>query len=215
MKTLIDKVFQILAFTVLQIGIVHAQLYVGVGAGQTSMEIQTTDYNFSDIQQMYVVDFNDKYYKIFGGWKATPSLMLEFGYTDLGQYTENYSEPGFNINVETNASAYYAVFIGRMELGKSWNFLGKLGLAYWNAEVDYEDISPFTASESGNGFDPILGIGFEYNMDLGARKLGVRMEWEQYQNFQEGVVVQTSSARTHTYNGTDINTFGLSAVIEF
>ena len=196
-------------------GAVHAQLYLGVGVGQTSMEAQAVDWNYTDTQERYAVDFNDKSYEIFCGWRATPSLAVEFGYADLGRYTENYNAPGYDLSVETKATTFFTELVGNLDLGGGWKFLGKLGAAYWDAEVNYNNNTPFSDTGSGNGLDPVLGLGFEFCRKFSATTMGLRLEWQQYQNIEEGVKIQLSPERSDTYNGVDINTFGLAATFDF
>jgi hypothetical protein len=196
-------------------GVVYAQLYLGVGVGQTSTEVQAVDWNYTDVQEMYAIDFTDKSYKIFGGWRATPSFAVEFGYTDLGKYTEDYNNTVYSESAETKVTTFFTELVGNIGLGGGWKFLGKLGAAYWDAEVKYDNSVPYSDTGSGNGLDPVLGLGFEFSHKFGATTMGVRLEWEQYQNIEEGVKAQISPERTVTYNGMDINTFGLAATLDF
>ncbi len=213
MRKLFIKLIALSGITLLTPGLSYAQWYVGVGVGQTNIETEFSDYSDTTFSETLVIDDNDKSWKIFGGWKPTPSFALEFGYTDLGKYSTDYSEPGFNSNDSLEATAFFLEGVGSIDLGSGFRFLGKLGFAYWDGTVDTSNNTPFSNSGSDNGLDPVLGLGFEYKFPR--MPLGLRLEWEQYQNVWEDVSFKRANTYTETLNGLDINTFGLALTYEF
>jgi hypothetical protein len=179
----------------------QAQWYLGAGAGRTSMEAQQLNWDYPDIQTEYNIDFNDTSYTIFGGWKSTRGLALEVGYIDLGKYSDEFFQQGYYETLETKVNALFSGLAGNVDLGYGWNFPGKLGLAYWQTDIKYRNNTPFSDSSRAFGFDPVLGLGFEYNYDLGATKKGIRFEWEQFQNVEKGAKVHISPQRSVSFNG--------------
>jgi len=215
MLKLISKLAVLSAIALLTPGLAYAQWYVGAGAGQTNIETETTDTSDSSVPATLVIDDNSTYAKIFVGWRATPSFALELGYANLGKYTFDINAPGITVNETLKARALSLEGVGSISLGGNWRFLGKLGLANWDGKIDYSDNTPFSDSGDGKGVVPVLGLGFEYRIKLAKTQLGVRLEWEQYQNIWEDVSVKTDSTTTDTYNGLDINTFGLAVTYDF
>jgi hypothetical protein len=215
MGKLINSLVVLSGITMLTPGLSHASWYIGLGAGQTNTETESLDISDTLGPVSGVTDDSDKSIKLFGGWRATPSFALEFGYVDLGKYSMDYHSPTGNWHRGREASALFLEGVASIYLGSGWRFLGKLGYAYWDGKADYSNNSPFSDSGSDNGLDPVLGLGFEYGINFAATRLGVRLEWEQYQNVWEGVSYNVDSTFSNSMNGLDVNTFGVALSFDF
>ena len=183
------------------------QWYVGFGFGLTNTEIDALDTLTPGGRD---TDDSDTSLKVYGGRRYSPNFALEFGIIDLGDYSQ---EDPTNSRVSFDAMALYAELVARFEVHTNWHFFGKLGMAYWDADMRYTN---FSVSDSGsdNGLDPKIGLGFEY--DFPNNPLLLRFEWEQYQNVGEGTKAQLVPGTTNLeLNGQDINSLGLSLQYQF
>jgi len=197
----------IIVFTVLMLTSMTstAGWYVGGGVAKTSIALE--NHNISSTSTT-IRDFTDDSYKFLVGWTYTPSLALEFGYNQLGNYKQTFTEGINNSTSDFSARALFGGLVGLMKLGDGWSFVGKLGLAYWDAKMHYRNSVPFENTASNTGIDPVFGLGFQYKMPK--QPLAVRLEWEQYQNIGNGVSFKRSAGLTNTLNGQNISNFGVT-----
>ena len=112
---------------------------------------------------------------MFGGYGFSRNFALEFGYADLGEFT--LSGPGLNMDIES--TAIFAELVGRAKVHERVDVFGKLGVAYWDVELKFNAVSG-----DDNGLGPVVGLGFDFRV---SDAVGIRVEWEQYQNLGEGL----------------------------
>ena len=145
--------------------------YVGGALGQSSFDVDCTGTTSCDDE--------DSSWKIFGGYQFNKNLALEFGYADLGEATASVSVPPFTINGTLEATVWELVAVGSLPLADRFSIFGKIGL--YRADTDISASVPGlgSASESDSNTDLTFGIGARYDF---ARNLGVRLEWQRYQD---------------------------------
>lgn len=124
-------------FAVLIAGPVSAEMYLGGGIGAAKTDTHETSW------------------KLYGGYQFNPTLGLELGYNDLGNYR------GSDIDSWTLAGT------GTIPLGTNWSLIGKLGAA-WNRPN-------FAGSSNSNELLAGVGVGYSVN-----KNLGVRLEYENF-----------------------------------
>lgn len=181
--------------------------YIGLAFGFTNTEISSID---ALAPGGLDTDDSDTAFKLFGGRKFSRNYAVEFGYINLGDYSQE--SPGVN-KVKFDAQALFAELVGWMNVDTNYYLFGKLGIAYWDVDLDYTDFS-VSSSNSDTGLDPVVGLGFEYRIP--GDEWSVRIEWEQYQNVGEGVKTTQVPATTDIeLNGQDINVFSLGATYHF
>jgi len=200
MKKLHIKFAWFLGMILLVPGIALAQgWYVGVGAGQTNIDFVPS----ADTGAGESIDDSDTAFKVFGGYGFSRHFAVEFGYADLGAFTAR--DPSGAVDIES--SAIFAELVGSTKVHDRVDVFGKVGVAYWDTELDSID-SGVSSSGDDNGLDPVVGLGFDFRV---GERLGVRLEWEQYQNVGEGVGAGTGlDADELLGNAVDVFSVGLT-----
>jgi OOP family OmpA-OmpF porin len=180
--------------------LVNAQWYLGVELGETDTELDIGP----DFPPSFESTDDDTAWKLFAGFKFNPNFAIEAGYGDLGEYEWKDNSADEKINMQF--TAFYATFVGWVPVGDSVKLFGRLGYAYWSADLDYKE-SGFSSSGDNDDFDPVVGLGFEYQP---AKQIGVRFEWEQFQNVgdETSTTLGPGSAKIEL-NGQDINVVGI------
>jgi len=83
---------------------------------------------------------------------------------------------------------------------------------YWNTDLDYTEPG-FSSSGDDSGIDPVVGLGFEFTP---ADNLGIRFEWEQFQNVGDGTKTSLGAgAGNLELNGHDVNIIGIGVTYKF
>ena len=146
--------------------------YVGVGVGEATVEVDTSDIDpaFSDF------DESDTAWKIFGGWMFTEHLGVEVAYMDFGDMDSNLGIPFLDgsegIDVQADGFALYGV--GKIPVGPV-DLFGKLGMISYDVKASIKNIPGFenvNADDDGEEF--AWGVGATWN--IGA--FGIRAEYE-------------------------------------
>lgn len=110
---------------------------------------------------------DDTAFKIYGGYQFNKWLAIEGAFIDLGDFTSS-TQPAISID------GFQATALGTVPLGELFRVFGKAGLF------------------KNGGTDLTYGLGFEWG-----RKIGVRAEWERFQDVS---------------GGSDVNMISVSAV---
>ena len=127
------------------------KFYVGVGAGEATLEAPTEGARFS---------VDDTGYKVFAGYSMLRWLALEGGYTDLG----NMNGQQGDLDYEAEADLLSAYAVGVLPITPRARIFAKIGLVSWDTLSTTTD-GETTDRRDANGMD--LGYGF-----------GLRLEWE-------------------------------------
>jgi len=121
-------------------------------------------------------DEKDTSWKILGGYQFNRHLAIELGYTDLGEATV--AGPGIGGTLE--ATAFEVVALGMLPLPDKFSLYGKVGIYRGDTEAN-----GLGGSASETNTDLTFGIGARFDF---TRNLGVRAEWQKYQDMGGGVI---------------------------
>jgi OmpA-OmpF porin, OOP family len=185
--------FAIAAFVAL--GLVAAPAFAAdtgfyVGAGVGEFNVQLDDVSIEG--ESFDLDFDDGDvgFKIFGGYNFLEWLGAEVAYIDGGTAEEKYSEPDLgSLSLEADVSAFTVAAAGTLPIGEMFELYGKLGIAFWDGDLDLsvsgaicdELIAEgFSCSERGSesGEDFYWGIGAGMNF---GESFNIRVEYEAFE----------------------------------
>ena len=121
-------------------------------------------------------DEKDTSWKILGGYQFNRNLALELGYADLGEAT--IAGPGIGGTLE--ATAFEVVAVGMLPVMDKFSLYGKIGIYRGDTEAN-----GLGGSASETNTDLTFGVGARFDF---TRNLGVRAEWQKYQDMGGGVI---------------------------
>ena len=149
----------------------HAQPYIGLSIGQSSIDESITE----GLITSGTTDGKDSAFKLFGGYRFHPNFAAELAYVNLGELTYSgtfFATPVTGGSVKANGLNMSAV--GILPLTNEFSLFGKLGLFAWEAKAsDTTGGVPFSAT--ADGADVSFGIGASYDF---TKQFSVRAEWE-------------------------------------
>lgn len=119
--------------------------YVGVGAGQFNVEIESVN------RQSF--DADDTVYKVFGGFRFNKFISVELDYIDLG----NPGDSGSNFSFESQVKGFAPYVIGTIPLGPIEAF-GRVGYYVYDVEKN-GNFSGAVASTNDSAEDLVYGVG--------------------------------------------------------
>jgi OmpA-OmpF porin, OOP family len=160
--------------------------YIGGSLGQSDIDDEITSGLINGSQS---VDGKDTAWKIFGGFMFNRHFGLEVAYVDLGEVSYSGTTDAFGpIELVTDGKVEVAGVnisaVGAVPVTEQFSVFGKLGFLFWDAEAnDITGGRPFSATD--DGADLSFGVGLGYNF---TRNLGVRAEWEMFQNISDADV---------------------------
>jgi opacity protein-like surface antigen len=147
--------------------------YVGASVGQA--EYVDACSGVSDLAaslgQPSSCDDKDIAFKIYGGYRITPWLAGEIGFTNPGKTTATIGSA--NAEIKGWLVPIYAVGILPIANDRVW-LMAKAGGVYWDLKASASDPGG-SFSQSDNGFSFAYGVGAQYNFNP---HLGVRAEFE-------------------------------------
>lgn len=181
--------------------------YIGLALGFTNTEIDSLDTLGTGGLD---TDDSDTAIKLFAGRRLGPNFGVEFGYIDLGEYSQEI--PGTERS-KFESTALFVELVSSFNVYTGVNMFGKLGLAIWNTKLHYTDFN-VSSSDSDTGLDTVVGLGFDYRVVGTAWSL--RLEWEQFQNVGEGVKTdRVPTAIKSELNGQNIDVLSLGLTYRF
>jgi len=153
-----------------------AQLYAGGSIGYSQ---------FKDVCVLANVpcDDTDTAWRAFGGYQFNPYFALEVGFADLGATTGSGSVGSFSVEAKEawDLSALFTV-----PVTTRLSFLFRLGAHRVRTTVDQQGPGFAPMHEAKTGSSWTYGAGAEYSLG----KLGVRAEWQRYDNIAGGTLVE-------------------------
>jgi OOP family OmpA-OmpF porin len=163
-------------------GPVAAQPTTGLYAGASIGYSQ-----FKDICDVVVAgvscDDNDTAWRAFGGYQFNEYVALEFGFANLGAATGSGAPGSFSTEVK---EAFDLSALFTIPVATRLSLLFRLGAHRARTTVD-QQVPGFEAlHEAKTGSSFTLGAGVEYSLG----KLGVRAEWQRYDNVATGTVAE-------------------------
>lgn len=176
---------------------VFAQGYVGIGLGQSSVDLTASPIGGVPPQK----DDNDTAFKVFGGGFVNDNVGFELGYVDFGEFTITWDDGVDYIKDAFEGSALYAAAVGYLPIGQAKLF-GKAGLARWDVDaVETSSIPGVGVSVSEDGIDLMFGIGAQ----IDAGNVLLRAEFERF----------TDVGDEDTTGQSDVDVIGVSAAVRF
>ena len=153
-------------------------LYAGASIGYSQ---------FKDICDVVVAgvscDDNDTAWRAFGGYQFNEYFALEFGFANLGAATGSGAPGSFSAEVK---EAFDLSALFTLPVATRLSLLLRLGAHRTRTTVDQQGPSFGTLHEAKTGSSFTLGAGVEYSLG----KLGVRAEWQRYDNVATGTVAE-------------------------
>lgn len=137
----------------------QAQGYVGLGVGATHLN--------SDCSGTTSCDNNGTGFKLFGGYKYTPSIAGELVYLDFGKAKASIPDFGGPVSgeIKTSALGLGVAFMG--PFSPDWSGVARLGIARVKAKVTASQGS-LSASDSENSTQAYFGLGVGYALSKAA-----------------------------------------------
>ena len=182
--------------------------YFGFGIGSATWDLETTGAS--------QVDDSDTAIKFFGGRFFNENAGFEVAFADLGEGSVSFSEPGIFEETDTfSATALSISIIGQLSLSDSAFIFGKIGFAFWDAEVTAVGTIfgiPVSGSGDGTGIDPLFGFGFLFHAGESFR---VRAEYERYTNVADGVIVNIPGLGSAEVEGVDVDVISVGFAFAF
>jgi hypothetical protein len=189
--------------------------YAGVGVGST----EPTVYGGGDYWYYGDYDSGDSTSStlVFAGWRFHQNFGVELGYIDAGGMGFDDSlvyVPDllgtYNTDVDLDVTAGELSLVGAFPFARIWEFYGRIGLAYWDAESVQRLVPSFggpvvhrTREDDGAGF--LFGFGGGVTL---ASRLHLRLEY-QFFDIDEDLLAGDDD------DGASIDTFLLDAQYRF
>jgi OOP family OmpA-OmpF porin len=169
----------------------YAQFYVGAGVGKAKIDLP--DVNTATVTGTAATT-KDTAFKLFAGYQISPIWGAEYGYDNLGKkYNASFTAGGISGSAPFKLSNNYLAATGRLPIGSSFAFLGKLG-AVRNSSNGGGGCAGPTCVQVGadkNRIQPMIGIGAEFSF---AKNLAIRVEYETYGKTSDDDVWGTGSS---------------------
>lgn len=172
-----SKLPAILLLAALSAGTANAGGYVGIGLGQSTVDI------CDDLKSLGATscDDEDNAWKLFGGYAFNPNFAIEAGWADFGEV--NASDGFIDLNFQSTAFTVDGKVTA--PLTEIFSVFAKMGVAFWKVELDV----PGVGSADDDGQDFRFGFGGEIDF---TPQFAVRAEWER--NDFDGTDVDLLSA---------------------
>ena len=139
------------------------QFYIGGGIGQSYVEED-------DVLGSEDFDEEDFAFKAFGGYRFHENFATEVDYLDFGEPDDDIL--GIDTEIDLYALALFGV--GVLPVSDQFELFAKLGVAYWDAEVDASAFG-ISVSDDEDGTDLAYGLGASFAF---TDQFAVRAEYE-------------------------------------
>jgi OOP family OmpA-OmpF porin len=146
--------------------------YVGLGFGQSNIELNSTDFSY-----LRTKDETGSAFKIYGGQQFNKNLAVEIGYANLGKATGTGTLGFATASDSYKASALTVAAVGLLPLGDSgFSFLGMAGLSV-NMIEDKFVFGNISGTEKKSKTDFYYGVGAKYAIN---KNFAVRVQYENF-----------------------------------
>jgi len=193
------------------------QLLVGALLGFTSLSTFANDGYFtgefllgSTTQEIEGDDGDDTSFGLRGTYNINPNVGLELSYQNHGEADWTYIDAfGNTINEKSATDSFNLGIKGVLPLQHGFSLNARLGISFWNVDLDATDSSvpgvTFSGSDSGN--DIYYGIGGQYAVN---DKFSIGLEY---------TLAEFGVSPDGDYNGIsadlELNTLALTAGLKF
>lgn len=151
----------------------------------------------------------DTAFRVFGGYQFNRNWAVELGYADFGEADGSGPIPaGGNGSFKLSSYAVDLTGVGSAYVTERLHFFGRLGayMGRTTRDTEFTLFPPLNDAKTNSGFT--FGAGVGYNLG----SLGVRLEWQRYDN----IGTNQNSAIQGQPSGTDeVDVFSLSLLIRF
>jgi OmpA-OmpF porin, OOP family len=151
----------------------------------------------------------DTAWRFFGGYQFNRNWAVEVGYADFGEATGTGPIPaGGNAGFKLHSSAFDLTGIGSLYVSQRLSLFGRLGayMGRTTRDTEFTNFPALNDAKTNSGFTFGAGVGY----DLG--RLGVRAEWQRYDN----IGTNQNSAIQGQPSGTDeVDVFSLALLFRF
>ncbi|MBN2425301.1 MAG: outer membrane beta-barrel protein [Calditrichaceae bacterium] len=158
------KILSLLTTIFMMQNLLAQGFYLGAGLGNSFYDAEFSDIN-NEIKHL---DKSATGFKFIGGFQSESFFNIEGSYRSLGKI--KYVESGNTFESKTTGWDVYG--LGRLEILKLIDLMGKAGVIFWNTESMFNN-----ESRGGSGTSFAWGIGA--GVHLGS--IGVRLEWEHFE----------------------------------
>lgn len=124
-------------------------------------------------------DDNDTAWRAFGGYQFNRHFALELGFADLGATTGSGSVGSFSVEAK---EAWDLTGVISIPLATRLAALLRIGAHRTRTTIDEQGPAFGSIHEAKTGSSFSYGLGAEYSLG----KLGVRAEWQRYDNIDSG-----------------------------
>jgi hypothetical protein len=107
------------------------------------------------------VDFKGTALDLFAGYHFNRYFNAEVGFMSVQDATETLQEV---VRVDFDATAAHASITGSYPFNEIFSAFGRIGVAYWDSELEYSVDGPTLVSVKDNGADPLYGVGVSATM---------------------------------------------------
>lgn len=135
------------------------KFYLGVSIGESTIE-EDNVFAGDDFED------EDTGFKVFGGYQFHRNFAIEANYTIYGDAEDSVA----GVNTEVEFDTFGVSLVGIVPIAERFDLFGKLGFAYWDAEV-----KALGLSDDEDGTDLSYGLGARFNFN---EKVSVRAEYE-------------------------------------
>ena len=147
-------------------------------------------YRGQGVTSLTTISTGSSAWKMFGGYQVDETFGVEASYARLGKFngSSRVTAPAAGTGSgKWEADAFSVAATGTMPIHENRvAAFGKLGLAYTNLSISATATGGATTAAyapSNSRINPMLGIGIRFDM---TKKIGLRAEFEHYNNVGEG-----------------------------
>lgn len=157
-----------------------AQFYVGGALGRVNHDMDRADWTNARSSTTY--DETDNGFKLYGGYKFSPTWAIEGGYASLGDYkaTATSRAPVDTGNASVKVRTWTLFAVGTLPIASGFSVMGKAGIAMNNSKMSFSSRGlAYNATDSGsaNKTSFAWGVGASYAI---TPKLSARVEYENF-----------------------------------
>lgn len=144
-----------------------AQTYVGLGLGQSSVNIDCTGADSCDKR--------DTAFKVYGGYRFAPWIGVEAAYYNAGKARLSGSDPEVGtLGADLKSTGYGLFAVGMLPLDR-FSLFAKVGAAETKVRIDAVSSLLGTASANQRHTDVAWGLGGDWRI---TKSLALRAEYE-------------------------------------
>lgn len=164
--------------------------YLGGGPSASRAKFERGDFVGLANATTYSADDGDVGIKVFGGYKLSPNVALEFGVASLGRFQHRFSSGAGNYAVfNYDASAATVGIAGTLPLGGGFAVQARAGVAFTAARLELASRSgsvTVSSTQCWNSFfddciststNLMWGVGAQYDVNP---RWGMRLDYDNY-----------------------------------